>query len=70
VITFANVRSPVANVLDPVLFEQLHRVIGESGVNVRKPSGQAFIDAKFVKHRIDPPTSDIAVEPFLVLARF
>jgi len=53
-----------------VLFEQLHRVIGESGIDVRKSSGQAFIDAKFVKHRIDPPTGDIAVEPFLVLARF
>ena len=63
-----NFVGPVADVLDAVLFEQLESVVGESGVEIRKSSGQALVDAKFVKHRGHPLTSVIAVEPFLVLA--
>ena len=70
VIAVPYIGRPVADVLDAMLFEQLDSVVGESGVEIRKSSGQAFVDAKFVKHRGDPLTSVIAVEPFLVLARF
>jgi len=45
VIALADISSPVTNVLDAVLFEQLHCVIGESGVDIGESSGQAFVDA-------------------------
>ena len=64
VIAVANISRPVADVLDAVLFEQLDSVVGKSGVEIRKSAGQALVDAKFVKHRGDPLTSDFAVEPF------
>ena len=70
VIAIPYIGRPVADVLDAVLFEQLESVVGKSSLEIRKSSRQAFVHAKFVKHRVDPLTSDVTAEPFLVLARF
>jgi len=52
VIAFSDVSGPVTDVLDAVLFEQLHRVVSEASVDIWQTAGETFVHAKFVEQRI------------------
>ena len=49
VVAFTNISCPVTDVLDAVLFEQLHSVVGEARIYRRESTRKAFVNTKFVQ---------------------